>query len=243
MTTGLQSRNLSFSEVAFLSGSIPLIEPAWSSVPNAATGNLTVRLRTSDLVVEQASRPIVVDWQSGMPYLLSQKLTTTGTGAFTEADRVVMKQSMALSALNLGAWLPEIIGALEEAVPLGDTSSRITPDRTGAGELTRPFAWYGVYAQGIRYEVIPPYPAGYGIDEGAPRSFNLPVVEIGLVRDVQDGSDVTMDSHWYHDMTGEWWWMANMPSKVLYWITPGVTLRFWWILFPLELPAPAALSA
>lgn len=228
--TTLTSRTLSFNETSYVQGSTVLVPNVTSAIPHGATGTLTIRLRTSSQILEQTSRPIVIDWQSGYQHLIALRQSTATSGGFAEADRVQLAQVKALSAFNLGAWLPELAAALEAAAqfPYG---AELIGDRQGAGVLTRPGGGFNVNAFGIKFEIVAGWPPGYGIDEGNPDFFHDQVLELNLTGQVTGGDITITDNQWFHGPNGSWVWNLNIPYQVLYWISPGITVRFWWLLF------------
>lgn len=211
-------------------------DTVWRPVPVPAFQPQTpvqfvVQLMSGQTIVDETIVDTIYDPIGGWPYQawIASQASTPGQG-FADADRQALLETKALAAFNLGAWLPELAAALQAAAQFPYGAELITPDRTGGGQLVRPGGGFNVNAFGLRYQVIDK-PPGIGIDEGAPRSYAIPMVEIGLVGQVTGGDEVTLDSHWYADETGAWVWNLNIPFRVLYWIQPGVTVRFWWLLF------------
>lgn len=214
-----------------------------SIIAQGEAATFTVELlNPQQVVIDSGSRAITYDRVSGVEWLAwFAPLTAPAGGGFTDADRQQLAEVKALAAFNLGAWLPELAAALQAAAQFPYGAELITPDRTGGGVLTRPGGGFNVNAFGIRYQVIDK-PVGIGIDEGAPRSYELPMLELGLTGQVTGGDVVNVDSTWLRDENGTWVWNLNIPYQVLYWIQPGVTVRFWWLLFnPLagDLAGPA----
>jgi hypothetical protein len=193
-----------------------------------------------DAIVQPQIHDTITGLQIALPALISP---TTVTGGFTAADRAEAAETKALAAFPLGGFLPGLLEAFGDAVPTPYGSELITPDRTGGGVLTRPGGLFNVNALGIRFQIISK-PPGIGIDEGGPPSYEIPLLELGLTRELKAGEVLNEDSHWFSDENGEWVWNFNAPHQVLYWIQPGVTVRFWWMLLqPIagELVGPAEL--
>lgn len=239
----LTSRTLSFNERAYIPNGVPLVPSVTSAIPHAAQGTLTIRLRTTSTILEQTSRPIVIDWQTGYAQINALRASAPAGGGFIEADRQELAQTKALAAMNLGLWGPALEAALQSLSQFPYGAELITPDRTGGGVLSRPGGGFNVNALGIYFEVISK-PPGIGVDEGAPPSYEMPALELGLISQIAGGTDVNKDSHWFSDANGLWIWNFDVPFQVVYWIQPGVTVRFYWLLFnPLleDLVGPAEL--
>lgn len=214
----------------------PTLSARNSVIAQGDSATFTVELlNPQQVVIDSGAVAITYDRITGVEWVAWQYPTsTTSTGGFTEADRAQLAQTKALAAFNLGAWLPELAAALEAMAQFPYGSELITPDRTGAGVLTRPGGGFNVNALGIRWKVIS-YPPGYGIDPGAPDSFDIPILELSLTGQVTGGEVVINDSHQWTDDNSTWVWNFAIPYQVLYWIAPGVTIRFWWLLFnPLQ---------
>lgn len=201
-------------------------------IAQGETATFTVELlNPQQVVIDSGSVPIVYDRVSGVEWLAWYKPNAaTGTGGFTETDRQQLAETKALMAFNIGGWLPALEAALQGLSQFPYGAELITPDRVGGGQLERPGGGFNVNAFGIRYQIISK-PPGIGIDEGGPPSYELPLLELGLVSQIAGGAEVNVDSHWFSDENGTWVWNFNVPFKVLYWIQPGVTVRFWWLLF------------
>lgn len=215
--------------------------PSWlfnvltPTVKPGDTARLVVKLvQAPSTILDQTTVDVVWEPTAGAPWVLQEQIShiATGTGGFTASDRTVASKTLELATFNLGGFLPGLPGALADALPVPYGSELITPDRTGAGVLTRPGGIFNVNALGIRFQVIS-RPAGIGVDEGAPPSFDIPLLELGLTRQMRGNEIVNEDSHWFTDANGEWIWNFNAPHEVLYWIVPGVTVRFWWVLLQL----------
>lgn len=231
ISTTLASRSLGFNEIAWDASSAGAALPAMSDIAHGTPGLLRVSLRnSSQVIIEQAQRPVVIDWQSGMPWLMQSNMAA-GTGSFTQADRDTATKTLALAGFPLGVWLPIIETILENIASLPYEYELIEPIREGEGTLTRPSLGKNVFATGIRFQVMYA-PPGIGFDEGAPDSFSIDVLELGFIADVPGTTEMLVESRWYRDQTGTWRWNFDFPHEVRYWIAPGVGVRFWWVKLP-----------
>lgn len=200
-----------------------------------AEHELHVRLISAQSTILDASGPIGIVYRPdpwGVANVARLQTTASGSGTFTEEDRATAQKTMALASFPLGGWIPSMLDAIGDLAEIPYQYELITPDRTGGGVLTRPGPGVNVFAIGLRYQIMAK-PPGIGTDEGAPPSYELPLLELGLTRDAPGDVEITVDSAWFRDQAGEWRWDFAFPYQVLYWIQPGVLVRFWWIKLPL----------
>jgi hypothetical protein len=207
----------------------------YSGMVNGADAILKVTLFDPEFeVIETVSQPITLDLVSGMTYILTELLSdslralpTTGTDITTlEADVAEIK---AASFGNFGdVAVP--ISHLISAPPLGFlVRELIEPDRTGEGELTREGPLGPVNAFGLAWEFVDVAP-GIGVAEGAPDRLWTKALEINLVHTLADSTLVNSQTVQFNYGDTFMTFDPLLPTLVRYWIGPGVTVRFYWLL-------------
>ena len=192
------------------------------------TWRFTVKLVNDAGVTEdQTSVPVTLDTTSGLVSLLERKIRDQA--GLTPAQDAALMSTNAAVQLDLGSGFFQPISALLGNMPPSLLQRElITPDRTGEGDLTRPGGALTVAAQGLMWQVVSA-PVGIGIDEGAPDTYEIDVLQLGFVRSLNDGSTYFGDTSVIRQPVGVWAWGSVTPTRIHYWITPGVTIRFWWL--------------
>lgn len=214
------------------------MNPPQGGFKHGATGTLRVK-RTNQLFeeVDSGTRQVTVDLISGMSYIQTALLSATleqikGNAADIaplQADVTAIKSaSFATFGSNL---IP--ISSLIAAPPLGFLSrEQIFPDRTGEGELTRPSGPVAVNAFGLAWEFVEVAP-GIGVNEGAPDTLYTKPLQLNLVHTLGDSSleNTSIATFDYGDAL--WIFNPMLPTLVRYWIGPGITVRFFWLVIDL----------
>ena len=232
ITTGLQSRNLNFNEIAFQTATSAFVLPGESQFPHGAQAEVRVRLITdTQQVIEEERVPITIDWQSGMPYLLDTHLRATigGGGGFTAADRAELQVVKASVTADFGEGIIRGIGQLLTNLPpslFGKTP--IPPPRTGSGRLSNPVGPVNTAAAGLAW-VVTDRKLGLGIDEGAPDRVELDILEVRYIDRLADATEYTSQHLQSAELSGAWIWGFAPPFALEYWIIPGVTIQFYWL--------------
>jgi len=178
-----------------------------------------------DAIVQKQIHDTITGMQVAMPKLIA----ATSTGGLTPVQDAALMSTNAAVQLDLGSGFFQPISALLGNMPPSLLQRElITPDRTGEGDLTRPGGALTVAAQGLMWQVVSA-PVGIGIDEGAPDTYEIDVLQLGFVRSLNDGSTYFGDTSVIRQPVGVWAWGSVTPTRIHYWVTPGVTIRFWWL--------------
>jgi hypothetical protein len=192
---------------------------------------LVVELREPAGPIIETSTPIGIVWKpdpAGVAYVQSLE-ATTGTGGFTEADRAELQIVKMAVNMDLGDGLRGIAQLLSN-IPAGFWGKvLITPDRTGSGSLNRPELGLNTAAGGLAWQVISKAP-GIGLDEGAPDRAEIQLLELRMVHRLADNTPFTAEHLESAELDGAWIWGLHPPDHMEYWIVPGVTMRFWWLI-------------
>lgn len=199
--------------------------------PHGGPARLRVRMYSpSFAVLAEGHQDVVLDAQSGALYLIDQKVTTLGSGSPAVLEELaVIKQSVQLAWPGLGILSPIAdLLAHPAAGLLG--RSLITPDRSGEGTLVRPSGPVGVNAFGLAWHVVS-YPPQLGIDEGAPDTWEIPILHLALTHTDASGFEYTSSWERFGITDSRWLFEPAFPTLVSYWIQPGVAIRFYWVLF------------
>jgi hypothetical protein len=200
--------------------------PAQMKVPTGANVKLKVNLESSTGVVETTSKNIVLDEITGRVMVTYNKLIVIGNqlsglgGVSTDLADVKLA--------TFATFDPSTVVPLSEllvAPPLGFLHRElISPDRTGEGTLTHP----GAPAYGITWEFVD-VAAGIGVNEGAPDTLWTHALDLQLVHTLGDSSLETTNRASFDFGDSMWLFDPARPTEVHYWIGPGVTCRFHWL--------------
>lgn len=206
-----------------------------------ANGRLIVRhLDQNGLVLGQDSVDIV--WQETVGtgeqiYEVSTQLGG-GTGGYTEADRQVAEQTLSNSEMAFPLTLPdvgaivrstaEMLGTLAPSLLYASDCQVIT----SRGELLRPGGPFPVNAYGITwfFDFVPPE---LGRRDGVLVEYDERILQLVQVnRDIRsvEFPAQTIDAF---SEGGRLVWGIQLPSRVLYDVTPGCRVRVCWLLLPL----------
>jgi hypothetical protein len=205
--------------------------PAFSSNVSGQSIELRAELKNSDAeTIDSGTQVQTMNRTDGLPYLLSIFQTSMGTPSVVAADVSAIKAAT-FATFAEGVTVP--ISQMLGAPPMGFLSRElISPDRTGEGSLTRPSGPVGVDAFGIAWEVVGKA-AGIGISEGAPDTLETHMLDLVLIHQLHDSNleDTARASFNFGDAL--WMFPVPFPSSVSYWIGPGVTIRFYWLIISL----------
>lgn len=192
------------------------------------TVSLKAELRSPTSILDSGSIPITWDIVSGVPYLQNlinaQRvgLTAPQAAQLEEIDRVVHMDLGGLGRIGLS----ELLG-----LPTAGLTSRllITPDRTLEGTLSRPLVGLDVAALGLEWEVVSA-PPGVGVVQGAPDRWARRILDIQQVGTDGFANEYTRAFDSFH--VDHYRLMFNPVglTRLHYWIEPGITLRFYWLL-------------
>lgn len=234
-----------------------VFEAASSALAPGADARLRIRhVQAPSTLLEQTTVQIKWEPNAGAPYLLSTQMyaiPASGGGGFTAADRALLSAiDLATHLVGPGGQLLNLSQLIANLPAAMHGRVLITPDRTGDGTLTRPSGPVPVDAQGIYWEIVSA-PAGIGVDEGAPDVYEIRMLELRFVLTLGDGTEYTDEHRGFAEGRTSWWWGLRSPTRLEYSITPGVTVRFWWLVFlagatlpvsvPLELFLPRGLRS
>lgn len=208
----------------------PLV-PARAGLVHGTTAQLQVRLFDGASQVDSASRQVSWEMISGAPYALQQWITTR-TAPNTTQVQLVEETHQAVHMSFPG--LPNIPIGEFLGIPLAGGAERllITPDRTGEGTLDRPVGLVDVAAVGIEWEVVSA-PPGVGVVQGAPDRWVRRVLDLQLVGTDASANEYTRAWESFHVDHYRYMFQGFGLTRLHYWIEPGVTIRFYWLVFGL----------
>jgi len=179
-------------------------------------------------------QPQIHDTISGLQIALPKLITAQASG-YTEADR--QEQAEIKKAVFAPLPLAGAIGAAAQIAlsslvecPPADHLVRTDPQLlSGSGTLTRPFGPIPVSAYGFtfRFEVVPP---GLSVMDGRSLEFPERMAQFLAIKHDKDGLEYVSDRYDFHWDQERVCWGIPFPIRLEYWILPGVTLRFWWLL-------------
>lgn len=198
-----------------------------STVKPGDTVRLVVKqVQAPSTILDQTTVDVVWEPTAGAPWVLQEQISRVSTGG-GNGDLQIIKQSVSMDVG--GGVIKGIIDTIGGLPPNFLQRDLIIPDRTGSGSLTRPAGNLTTAANGIAWEVVSSAP-GIGIDEGAPDRFELVGLELRYVLTLSDGFTFTANHVATQEMFGAWPWGFVTPSRIDYYIVPGVTMRFSWLL-------------
>lgn len=208
--------------------------PAFGGMQHLADGFIHAKLSAPIVgLIEEDQQAIKQDMITGMAYIqtallstvLRQLKTNTGNSGTIEADVAAIK---AASFAEFGTNLIPI-SQLLQAPPLGFLHrEQIEPDRTGEGELTRPVGPVSVDAFGLAWEFVD-VAEGIGVQEGAPDRLVTRALELNTVHQLGDSSNENSFTAAFDYGDSFWLFPQLFPTVVRYWIGPGITVRFFWL--------------
>lgn len=209
--------------------------PPFSGYAHGAIGHLHAKLKdNTGATIDEGQTPVTVDLISGMSYILTALLSTSlRNSTFPAEDFTTMQGDVSqIKAASFGSFgnIQVPISQLLQAPPLGFLRrEQIVPDRTGEGDLTRPSGPVAVDAFGIAWEFVD-VAEGIGVNEGAPDTLYTTPLQLNLIHTLGDGSleNTTIGNFSYGDAL--WLFNPMLPTVVRYWIGPGITVRFFWLI-------------
>lgn len=207
---------------------IPTLE-GWELQPNT---RLLVQLRSpTSVVLESLSQQVVWDQTTAMPALLQLSgQQSAQAGAFTNADRTIL--------LNVNAWLiwelvgellPDLVELIGSRINTKPVLRLIDPDRADIGEITAPTTGPFVKWVGIVWQLIEA-PPGLGIDLGNPETREIDYMQLSRCRETSAGEHLVEETFYERRWQAQWYWGMQTPSKITYYVLPGLLVRFWWLL-------------
>lgn len=185
-------------------------------------------------IVEFQNVTVKFDPTSGVLLDLQDKITAiqnnVGSGGPSNAEALATLQAdmTTVKTASFATFDPSAIVPLSElltAPPLGFLHRElITPDRTGEGALTHPLA----PAFGLTWEFVD-VATGIGTREGAPDELWTKALQLQLVHTLGDSSLETTNTAEFPYGDAMWFFNPPRPSVVHYWLGPGITARFHWL--------------
>lgn len=221
-----------FSSSGYFQGFLQTVPPQMS-IPTGANAKIKVSLEGSSGVVESTNQNIVLDEITGRVQVNYNRLIAIGNQlsglGSVSTDLADVKADVALvKAASFSTFDPSTVVPLSEllvAPPLGFLRRElITPDRTGEDELTHPLS----PAYGLTWEVVGAA-AGIGVNEGAPDTLFTHMLDLQLIHTLGDSSLETTNRATFDYGDAMWLFEPARPTSVKYWIGPGVTIRFHWL--------------
>lgn len=201
---------------------------AYPQFPASAHGKQVIMraefYNASDVLVDSGQIAVTHDTQTGLQWALPHLLAAPTTAP--SPDVQIIKEAVTMDIGGVLRGLSDMIGGVP---PNFFTRERITPDRTGSGSLTRPSGSITTAANGIAWQTMERAP-GLGIDEGAPDHLEVDGLELRFVLTLADGTTFTANHKRTPELDGAWLWGLVTPSRIDYWIVPGLTVRFSWLL-------------
>jgi len=122
-----------------------------------------------------------------------------------------------------------IIGALVHP-PLGLLSRSLpfTRGPGGTGFEVPPQVSPAALTHGIQWSIFT-IPAGYGKTLQNPDVYEDPFLQLSSVYTTLDGHDITIQTEQIRVDGSQYFWDEALPTKILWWIAPGVTITFFWL--------------
>lgn len=186
--------------------------------------------------------PITTDLISGLQVQIPAQGGGTVTGGFTEQDRVVLQSVQWWLLWDLaGELLPELVDLLRGAVRSKPESRLIEPDAVGEGNINPPGAGPFFRWVGIKWAAIS-WPEGIGVDEGKPDQLEINYMQISRVEADSTNIGWIEESYYERRLEGQWDWGLDEPAQMSFWIMPGISVRFWYLV-QLDPAAQAASSS
>lgn len=193
------------------------------------TVGLTAELRSPTTVEDSGTIPIVWDIVSGVPYVQNivgadaAGLTVDQAAQLEAVEQAVHMSFPGLPNLPIGEFL---------GIPIAGGAERvlITPDRTGEGTLDRQVGLVDVAAVGIEWEVVSA-PPGVGVAQGAPDRWVRRVLDLQLVGTDASANEYTRSYESFHVDHYRLMFQGFGLTRLHYWIEPGITIRFYWLVF------------
>lgn len=103
---------------------------------------------------------------------------------------------------------------------------------SGSGELTRPQAvlppFNNVNAYGLTWDFFT-VPAGYGFDEGVVPIYDRRMLQVATTHIDFDDHELVSEFHEFRSQGIYWLWENPGPRRILYDISPGVEITFFWL--------------
>lgn len=189
---------------------------------------LLAELRSPTAVLDSLQIDIVWDMTSGIPFAMWQVINAQ-SGANLAAAAIAEETNAAvhmgfpgLDRLPIGEFL---------GIPLAGAAARelVTPDRSGEGTLERNIGLVDVAAMGIEWEVVS-FPPGNGVKQGAPDRWSRRVLDLQLVGTDASANEYTRDFASFDVDHYRWMFQGFGLTRIHYWIEPGVTVRFYWLI-------------
>lgn len=206
-------------------------------VPHGSPALLTVRLFDDQLTLREiGNRAITYDAISGMPHVVAASQVAPVSGyAQADRDRDIKTSAAVLSAFPLTTAIGELVEVGLDAqfgcppLPLLVPSSALL--LTGSGTVDRPSGSTGVHAYGFvfRLEIVPP---GLSVIDGRSLEFPERLAQFLVIRVDANGNEYVADRYEFHHDQERICWGIPFPKRLEYSILPGVSLRFFWLLFP-----------
>jgi len=72
-------------------------------------------------------------------------------------------------------------------------------------------------------------PAGYGKTAQNPDVYEDPFLQLSSVYTTLSGNDITVQTEQEQIDGSQYFWNEPLPTRLLYWIAPGVTITFFWL--------------
>lgn len=209
----------------------------WNAlVPNAGISHgkanyVYIRLISQEFgTVAEQRFPVTTDLVSGLQMVVSQQGSGTGGGGFTEPDRIVLQSIQWWMLWDLaGELLPELIDLLRNAVRSKPDTVLIEPDAVGEGHINPPvtgalFKWVG-----LKWALVG-WPEGIGVDEGNPDQLEINYMQISRLESDSANIAWVEESFYERRLEGQWDWGLDEPARMHWYVMPGCTVRFWYLI-------------
>lgn len=195
------------------------------------TLELKARLRSPTTIFDEGTVLITLDLTTGAPYILREVMRqqstaqVDNTATLEQIEQAVHMSFPGLNNIPIGEFL---------GIPLAGGAERllITPDRTGEGTLDRPIGLVDVAAVGLEWEVVSA-PPGVGVVQGAPDRWARRVLDLQLVGTDASSNEYTRTFESFHVDHYRYMFQGFGLTRLYYWIEPGITVRFYWLVFGL----------
>ena len=98
----------------------------------------------------------------------------------------------------------------------------------GMGSLNPPQPPLNVPTYGLQWSIFT-IPAGYGKTAQNPDVYEDPFLQLSSVYTTLSGNDITVQTEQEQIDGSQYFWNEPLPTRLLYWIAPGVTITFFWL--------------
>ena len=213
-----------------------LVLPQEAFASHGSDARLSVSLHDpAGVVLDQTTVNVKMDALTGLQWIRGQAGSVQG--GFTAADRAQLEEvhMASFSALPLTNAIGDLVDVALSSQFTCPPGPLLVPALhgllTGAGTVTRPSGSTGVYAYGFtfRFEVVPP---GLSVIDGRALEYPERMAQFLVIKVDSAGNEYVSDRYDFHHDQERVCWGIPFPKRIEYSVLPGVSMRFFWLLFP-----------